>query len=119
MRADDAAIDFTSSPTIHNYRNVYYELFSKVTDDRMVETEINSNIEGSFLFYAPAVLCMTFARLLGLGTVPMLLIARYLNLVAFALLAWFGMKHLPFGQMTLFVLAMLPVNLQQCTSFSP
>lgn len=118
MRADDAAIDFTSSPTIHNYRNVYYGLFSKVTDDRMVETEINSNIEGSFLFYAPAVLGMTFARLLGLGTVPMLLIARYLNLVAFSLLAWFGMKHLPFGQMTLFVLAMLPVNLQQCTSFS-
>lgn len=38
MRADDAAIDFTSSPTIHNYRNVYYGLFSKVTDDRMVET---------------------------------------------------------------------------------
>lgn len=66
----------------------------------------------------PAVLGMTFARLLGLGTVPMLLIARYLNLVAFALLAWLGMKHLPFGQMTLFVLAMLPVNLQQCTSFS-
>jgi hypothetical protein len=64
MRADDAAIDFTSSPTIHNYRNVYYGLFSKVTDDRMVETEINSNIEGSFLFYAPAVLGMTFARLL-------------------------------------------------------
>ncbi|MDO4261767.1 MAG: DUF2142 domain-containing protein [Eubacteriales bacterium] len=118
MRADDAAMEFTSSPSIRNYRNIYYGLFSMVQDDRMVEAEVNSNIEGSFLFYAPAALGMSLARLLGLGTVPMLLLARYLNLTVFALLAWAGMRRLPFGQMTLFVLAVLPVNMQQCTSFS-
>ncbi len=118
MRADDAAMEFSSSPSIRNYRNIFYGLFSTVQDGTMVEAEVNSNIEGSILFYAPAVLGMTLARLLGLGTVPMLLLARYLNLIVFALLAWAGMRRLPFGKMTLFVLAVLPVNMQQCTSFS-
>lgn len=118
MRADDAAMEFTSSPSFANYRNIYYGLFSKVQDGTMVESDVNSNIEGSFLLYAPAVLGMSLARLLGWGTVPMLLLARYLNLLVFALLAWAGMKMLPFGRMTLFVLALLPVNMQQCTSFS-
>lgn len=118
MRADDAQIKFTSSPSFQNYRNIYYGLFSKVSDASMVEAEINSNIEGSILLYLPAVIGMTFARRLGLGTVPMLLLARYLNLVVFAIFAWAGMKRLPFGKMTLFILALLPINMQQCTSFS-
>ncbi|MCD8248287.1 MAG: DUF2142 domain-containing protein [Lachnospiraceae bacterium] len=118
MRADDAAIEFTSSPSLQNYRNIFYGLFSKVQDGSMVEAEVNSNTQGSLLFYVPAVSGMTLARLLGLGTVPMLLLARYLNLLVFALLAWAGMRRLPFGKLTLFVLALLPINMQQCTSFS-
>lgn len=118
MRADDAAMEFTSSPSLKNYRNIYYGLFSRVQDDTMVVADINSNIEGNFLLYALAVLGICLARILGLGTVPMLLLARYLNLAVFALLTWAGMKRLPFGKMTLFVLALLPVNMQQCTSFS-
>ena len=117
-RADDAEMEFTSSPSFRNYRNIYYGMFSGVSDDTMVEAEVNSNIEGSILLYLPAVAGMTLARLLGWGTVPMLLLARYLNLVVFALLTWAGMRRLPFGKVTLFVLALLPVNLQQCTSFS-
>ncbi len=118
MRTDDAALEFTSSPSLQNYRNIFYGLFSRVQDGTMVETEVSSNTQGSLLFYAPAVLGMTIARLLGFGTVPMLLLARYLNLLVFALLEWAGMRRLPFGKLTLFVLAVLPINMQQCTSFS-
>ena len=118
MRADDAQTVFTASPSFGNYRNIYYGLFSRVRDETMLEAEVNSNIEGSFLLYAPAVFGMCFARILGWGTVPMLLLARYMNLLVFAVLARAGMKRLPFGKMTLFVLALLPVNIQQCTSFS-
>ena len=118
MRAEDAGAEFTSSPSFGNYRNIYYGLFSKAQDGTMVEAKVSSNIEGSILLYAPAVLGMSLARLLSLGTVPMLLLARYMNLCVFALLARAGMKRLPFGKMTLFVMALLPVNIQQCTSFS-
>lgn len=118
MRADDAALTFTSSPSFANYREIYYGMFSKVQDASMVEAEASSNTTGSFLLYAPAVLGMCAARMLSWGTVPMLLLARYMNLLVFALLARAGMKRLPFGKASLFVLAVLPMNVQQCTSFS-
>lgn len=70
------------------------------------------------ILYLPAVLGMTLARLLHLGTVPMLLLGRWCSLLGFAILTYFAMKKLPFGKATLFLLAILPMNLQQCTSFS-
>lgn len=117
-RADDAELEFTSEPSLTNYKNIYDGLFSLVQDGRLVEAEATANTEAPMILYLPAVLGMTLARLLHLGTVPMLLIARWCSLLFFACMVYWGMKKLPFGKMTLFLLAILPMNLQQCTSFS-
>ncbi len=117
-RADDAELFFTSEPTLANYKLVYDGLFSLVQDDRLVEAEATSDTQAPFIVYLPAVLGMTLARLLHLGTVPMMLLARWCSLLFFALLVYWGMKKLPFGKITLFLVAVLPMNLQQCTSFS-
>lgn len=117
-RADDAEMEFTSEPSLTNYKNIYDGLFSFVQDGRLVEAEATANTEAPMILYLPAVLGMTLARLLRLGTVPMLLIARWCSLLFFACMVYWGMKKLPFGKMTLFLLAVLPMNLQQCTSFS-
>lgn len=117
-RADDAKISFTSEPSLTNYKQVYDGLFSLAEDDRLVEAEATSDTQAPLVVYLPAVLGMTLARLLHLGTVPMLLLARWCSLLFFALLVYWGMKKLPFGKITLFLVAILPMNLQQCTSFS-
>ena len=117
-RADDEALDFTSEPSLTNYKNIYDGLFSAVKDDRLVEADATANTDAPMIVYLPAVLGMTLARLLHLGTVPMLLFARWCSLLFFACMTYLGMKKLPFGKITLFLLAILPMNLQQCTSFS-
>ncbi|MCI8597765.1 MAG: DUF2142 domain-containing protein [Lachnospiraceae bacterium] len=117
-RVDDDEITFTSEPSLTNYKNIYDGLFSTVQDGRLVEADATSNTEAPMIVYLPAVLGMTLARILHLGTIPMLLLARWCSLLFFALMVYFGMKKLPFGKMTLFLLALLPMNLQQCTSFS-
>lgn len=117
-RADDAEMDFTSEPSLTNYKNIYDGLFSMVKNDTIVEADATANTEAPMILYLPAIIGMTLARLLHLGTVPMLLLARWCSLLFFALMAYWGMKKLPFGKMTLFLLAILPMNLQQCTSFS-
>lgn len=117
-RADDVEILFTSEPNLTNYKAVYEGLFTLVEDDTLVEATATSNTEAPLIVYLPAVLGMTLGRLLHLGTVPMMLLARFASLVCFALLTYWGMKKLPFGKTTLFLLAVLPMNLQQCTSFS-
>lgn len=117
-RADDAETEFTSAPSLENYKLVYDGLFETVKDDRLVEADATSTTEAPIILYLPAVLSMTLGRLLHLGTVPMLLLARWCSLLFFAVMTYFGMKKLPFGKATLFLLAILPINLQQCTSFS-
>ena len=117
-RADDTKVDFTSEPSLTNYKNIYDGLFLGVQDDRLVEAEATANTEAPMILYLPAVLGMTLGRLLHFGTVPMLLLARWCSLLFFACMVYLGMKKLPFGKLTLFLLAILPMNLQQCTSFS-
>jgi len=117
-RADDAETEFTSAPSLENYKLVYDGLFETVKDDRLVEADATSTTEAPIILYLPAVLGMTLGRLLHLGTVPMLLLARWCSLLFFAVMTYLGMKKLPFGKTTLFLLAILPMNLQQCTSFS-
>ena len=117
-RAEDAELTFTSEPTLTNYKAVYDGLFKLAEDERLVEADATSDTRAPMVVYLPAVLGMTLARILHLGTVPMYLLARWCSLLFFALLTYWGMKKLPFGKMTLFLLAVLPMNLQQCTSFS-
>ena len=117
-RMDDTKIEFTSEPSLENYKNIYDGFFRVVRDNRLVEADATSTTEAPMILYLPAVLGMTLARLLHLGTVPMYLLARWCSLLFFALMTYIGMKKLPFGKITLFLLAILPMNLQQCTSFS-
>ena len=117
-RQDDTELEFTSSPSLENYKIIYDGLFSMAENDTLVEAEATPTTEAPMIIYLPAVLGMTLARLLHLGTVPMLLLGRWFSLLGFTILTYFGMKKLPFGKTALFLLAVLPMNLQQCTSFS-
>ena len=117
-RQDDTELEFTSSPSLENYKIIYDGLFSMAENDTLVEAEATSTTEAPMIIYLPAVLGMTLARLLHLGTVPMLRLGRWFSRLGFTILTYFGMKKLPFGKTALFLLAVLPMNLQQCTSFS-
>ncbi len=117
-RQDDTKLEFTSNPSLENYKNIYDGLFTMVKDSALVEADATSTTEAPMIIYLPAVIGMTLARILHLGTVPMLLLGRWFSLLGFTVLTYFAMKKLPFGKSTLFLLAILPMNLQQCTSFS-
>lgn len=117
-RMDDTKIELLESPDLSNYYTVYHHLFERVQDDSLVAVNATTNTYAPIFVYLPAVLGMTAARLLGLGTIPMLLLARWCNLAFFALCIWWCMKKLPFGKMALAVIAIFPMTLQQCNSFS-
>lgn len=117
-RVDDTKLELLETPELSNYYTVYHHLFERVQDDSLVVTNSAINTYAPIFVYLPAVLGMTAARLLGLGTIPMLLLARWCNLAFFALCVWWCMKKLPFGKMALAVIALFPMTIQQCNSFS-
>ena len=109
-READTQLEFTSNPSLENYKNIYDGLFSVVKEDTLVEADATSTTEAPMIIYLPAVVGMTLARLLHLGTVPMLLLGRWFSLLGFTALTYFAMKKLPFGKSTLFLLAILPMG---------
>lgn len=117
-RMDDTKLKLTETPTLSNYYTVYHHTLEGVGDDSLVVTNATANTYAPIFVYFPAVLGMTLARLLGFGTIPMLMLARWCNLAFFAVCVWWCMKKLPFGKMPLAVLALFPMTIQQCNSFS-
>lgn len=117
-RMDDTKLKLTETPTLSNYYTVYHHMLEGVQDDSLVVTNATANTYAPIFVYFPAVLGMTLARLLGFGTIPMLMLARWCNLAFFAVCVWWCMKKLPFGKMPLAVLALFPMTIQQCNSFS-
>lgn len=117
-RMDDTKPELLENPALSNYYTVYHHLFERVQDDSLVVTNATTNTYAPIFVYLPAVLGMTAARLLGLGTIPMLLLARWCNLAFFAACIWWCMKKLPFGKIALAVIAIFPMTIQQCNSFS-
>ncbi len=117
-RVDDTKIELVENPALSNYYIVFNELLEGVQDDSLVITNTTANTYAPIFVYLPAVLGMTLARLLGFGSIAMLMLARWCNLAFFAACVWWCMKKLPFGKMALAVIALFPMTIQQCNSFS-
>ncbi|MBR4139450.1 MAG: DUF2142 domain-containing protein [Lachnospiraceae bacterium] len=117
-RMDDTKIELTESPSLANYYIVYNHLFEGVQDDSLVVANSAINTYAPIFVYLPAVIGMTIARLLHFGSIAMLMLGRWCNLAFFALCVWWCMKKLPFGKMALAVIALFPMTIQQCNSFS-
>lgn len=117
-RQEDAEKKFISDPSLENYRYVYENIGKTAKNTKIVEADATANT-GAYLFmHFPGAVGIALARILHLGYVSMLYMGRFLGLLIFALAVFIGMKRLPFGKATLYVLAMLPITLQQVNSFS-
>lgn len=66
----------------------------------------------------PAALGITFGRCLGLGSYAVFYIGRLFNMAFFIVLVYFASKMMPFGKNILRVVALLPMTLHLCASYS-
>ncbi len=103
--------------------NSYYQLahhtFEKPEERELITVSYvdSSNIVPG-IFFIPMALGITIGRLLGLSTMLMLLIGRFMNLLVFVLLTGFAIRILPVGKNMLAALGFLPIALQQGASAS-
>ena len=86
-------------------------------NEKLAFASDNRNSTNSLYFLFPAV-AITFGRILGIGFLPMVYLARTANLLFAAWLIYLAIKKLPFGKSVLCVIALLPMTLQQIASCS-
>lgn len=120
MRKDDAN---TPLPCTGIRREFYGEYLAKFTDvfvndSELVETACMPLKTNNHFYYIFSGIGLTIGRILHLNTVHIYILSRIMNLLLFVYVVYVAMKVIPFGKMILFVLAMLPMTLQQVSSVS-
>lgn len=68
--------------------------------------------------YWAQILGITVARLIGLGGVQMIVLARLFNLFVYVALMWLAIKVMPFYKTAMTVMALTPIPLQLAGSFN-
>lgn len=78
------------------------------------DTPLSTN---RYLYY-PAALGMIIGRLLRLGTIPMMFIGAVFNYIVYVIVAFYSIKKIPFGKTMILLFSILPITMQQVTSYS-
>ncbi|MCI8824632.1 MAG: DUF2142 domain-containing protein [Lachnospiraceae bacterium] len=97
-----------------------YDSFLKIPsekDKEMTETKamgLNTTKEA----YLLSALGITIGRILGLNGEITFLLGRIFNYILFVLVTYFAVKRIPYGKVTLILISMLPMVLQQAISYS-
>ncbi len=79
---------------------------------------IRSKNAASSIAYFPQILGLTLGRILSLGTIPCMFLARFLQLFSVAVMVSAAIKIIPSKKEILLLIALLPIFLQQVTAFS-
>lgn len=120
-RYDDIDIDAMEKTEVtpESYREVYENLFARVKNKTLTESYSRNNLGNvPKVFYLPQAVGLSVGRLFGAGRTLTYLLGRVFNLLAAALLMYFGVRKLPFGKSVFYVIGLLPITLQEVMSFS-
>lgn len=117
-KCDIQEYNLAMRPSVSTYYGVTSHFFDSVSDEDKELVEVPGESIGNFWQYIPTSIGITVARLLNLGYIPLIYVGRIFNFAFFLSMIYLGIKKLPFGKMTLFSVAMMPMALHQGMSFS-
>ena len=120
-RAEDIETEYANEHEgkMYMYRRLYAAHTDRSTGDVLEESYGSNAISNAgLLFYLPAAIGLTVARLLHLSSYYTLLMGRLFNLLAYIGLTYLGIRKLPLKKSLLGVIATLPISMQQAASFS-
>lgn len=105
--------------SVESYRWIYEDWFRTEGNRKgqlVYASDTRANADS--LFFLPASIGITFGRILGIGFLPTIFLARTANLLVCAWMIYLGIKKLPFGKSILCVISLLPITLQEIASCS-
>ncbi len=96
----------------------YGQEFSKKTDDKLVKVKDQARGDHNVIAYIISAIGITLGRLLHLNFAYMAILGTIFNLAWFILWMTYALKKIPLGERALMVVLLLPMTLQQASSFS-
>lgn len=115
----DSSIANTMPVTAERYRVVEENLFGEAPKSEYTAAFTRNALNNvPVLCYLPGALGFTTARLLGRNLITMIIMARWLNLLASVLIIYMALCRMPYGATAMAVISLFPKTLQQMASCS-
>ena len=109
----------TMDVTVERYRETFQSLFEKAENEKLVLASADNPVGNvTFLNYLPAAFGFTIARIMHFNMMTMIMFGRWMNALVSIILMWIGIKKIPFGKVTLAIIGLFPIVLQQISSCS-
>lgn len=104
-----------SIKTLNSYRKMI-NLYDN--DNNYVNTGINLSVDFNVISYLPGILLVTLCRILSIDGILTIYIARFGNLIIYAVASYYAIKKIPIFKTTIFTIGLLPMVIHQCSSLS-
>lgn len=108
---------FEYQPTLTEYDIIKEEIFKKGRKEGSTEL-ISRYTQASPILYIPAIIAITAGRLLGLNGLLIICLGRIVPILFYLASMFVFIRLMPFGKSFAFILAILPMTIQQCCSYS-
>lgn len=100
------------------YRSFLNNLVTPLTEETAQLVEYGHEFAAPYALYTIPAIGITIGRILNLNGVSTILLGTFCNMLSFVLLATYAIKKVPFGKMIMAGVCLLPISLQQISSFS-
>ncbi len=121
MRNCDIYSGYTTQPTDESMVDLLDRYFMKPSDDRMymMETSYKRDLlDVPLESYFASAFGITVGRVFQLSGAMTLLLGKLMNYIVYVVAVYFAIKRIPFGKCTLAIVSLLPMVIQQASSYS-
>ena len=119
LRTEERDHELAETGIVHDYYASYFpRLTEGERDSSQVEMVFNYTEEVPQVLYVVPGLGIALGRALSLGAVPTFLLARLMNLLLFLGAGFYAIRRTPFGKELFFLVALLPMTIQETTTIS-
>ncbi|MDD3137467.1 MAG: DUF2142 domain-containing protein [Lachnospiraceae bacterium] len=108
----------TKIPRRETYAQYLKGALNLIDNSYAGDVTFNAPMDLTGIEYVPQILGISFARIFAMNGEQLLLLGRLFALLFYTTLIYWAIKLIPFGKNILFVVALLPMCLQQAASFS-
>lgn len=118
MRESDANVEYDTIPTVETYQYTLNHMIEGNDDSATLEWKHSDLGLKNKILHLPSAIGISIARVLHLGSVPLIYLGRFTNMLFYLVLVYFAIKITPIGKIFFVAFSLSPMMLELISSYS-
>lgn len=118
MRESDENVEYDTIPTVTTYQYTLQHMIEKNNDATTSEWRHGDLGMNNKILHLPGAIGISLARILHFGSVPLIYLGRFTNLLFYIAIVYFAIKITPLGKTFFVAFSLSPMILELISSYS-